>query len=197
MTQSRLILASQSLARQQMLEQAGVLFESIPAHMDEKVLKKQHQNKTPQELARILAAAKAEKISLDHPSAFVIGSDQILVCEGQIFTKAQDTDIARENLKKLRGKTHDLISAVTIFHQARAIWSHVDTAHMTMKNFSDNFLEFYLDRAGSILTSCVGCYALEQGGVRLFQQIDGDFFTILGMPLLPLLQALEDHQVIS
>jgi septum formation protein len=180
-----------------MLEQAGVLFESIPAHVDEYALKEQYKNKTPQELASVLAAAKAEKISLDHPSAFVIGSDQILVCEGQIFTKAQDTDIARENLKKLRGKTHDLISAVTIFHEARAIWSHVDTAHMTMKNFSDDFLESYLSRTGSPLTSCVGCYALEQGGVRLFQHVHGDFFTILGMPLLPLLQALEDHQVIT
>lgn len=197
MTQYQLILGSQSQARQQMLEQAGVSFDCIPAHVDEQALKEQYQHKTPQELAHILATAKAEKISRDHPSAFVIGSDQILVCEGQIFTKAQDTHMAQENLKKLRGKTHDLISAVTIFREMRAIWSHVDTAHMTMKNFSDDFLESYLSRTGSLLTSCVGCYALEQGGVRLFQHIDGDFFTILGMPLLPLLQALEDYQVIS
>lgn len=190
-----LILASKSSARQNMLRAAGLEFEIRPAEIDESVA--QSSNAPPSEVAQELARAKALHVAAGHPDALVIGSDQILECEGQILTKAANKDEAREKLKTLRGKTHSLISAVTLAKNDEILWQQTGNAFLTMHNFNDDFLESYIERAGEALTRSVGAYELESTGVQLFETIKGDYFTILGMPLLPLLTYLRTQQGIG
>jgi septum formation protein len=185
---SRLILASKSMARQDMLKRAGYDFDVIPADIDERAVS---HDRPPEQLAQTLAQAKALDVSRRHPAAMVIGSDQILVFENNVLHKAENASSARKKLQKLRGKKHTLISAVALATEGKIVFSWADTAHLSMKNFNDDVLEKYLSSAGDILTSCVGCYALEGLGIHLFEKIEGDYFTILGMPLLPLINALE------
>ena len=194
-----LILASQSVARKNMLDAAKVKYTAIPADLDEDSITDEavKGGKTPAQIASILASEKAKHIAKDHADALVIGSDQILECEGSMLTKASDENEAREKLKSLRGKTHHLISAVCVARGSQSLWQETQTANLTMHNFDDAFLDKYIVDAGIALTRSVGAYELESLGVNLFEKIEGDYFTILGMPLLPLLSYLRDEQGIS
>lgn len=190
----KIVLASGSPARRQMLAAAGVPFEVEPARIDEAALKEQFVRHTtcapPFDLAQFLADEKALDVSARHPGAFVIGSDQVLSLGERLFSKASDRAGARATLTAMRGRTHQLHSAASIARDGRIVWSEVQTVSLTMRAFSDAFLDGYLDQAGDALLWCVGCYELEGRGVQLFENIEGDYFTVLGMPLLPLLGAL-------
>lgn len=191
-----LILASGSRARKEMLTGAGLNFTTQPADIDETSIIKKFltAGASPKDIARELAKQKALHVSREKGGALVIGSDQILEHGGQIFEKVQDKAAAREKLKTLRGKTHRLISAVSIVQNSNIIWHAVDEARLTMHDFDDAFLDSYLDSAEDDITSCVGGYALEKSGAWLFSDIKGDYFTILGMPLLPLLLYLKEER---
>ena len=192
---SALILASKSKARIEMLSRAGLHFDISPANIDESAVKKSHAGAAPDVLAAELAFQKARHVSEQKKESTVIGSDSILTVGNQVLSKAADKNDAREKLMSLRGKTHRITSAVSVCRGGAEIWSHVEYADLTMKSFTDDFLERYVDRAGDVLTSCVGAYAIEEYGIRLFDKIQGDYFTILGMPLLPLLNFLEAEGV--
>ena len=191
-----LILASQSVARKNMLDAAGVSYTALPADLDEDSITKNETKKgeAPQSIALTLATAKASAIAKENPDALVIGSDQILECDGKMLSKAANENQAREKLKSLRGKTHHLISAVCVAKGDSILWQAVQTANLTMHDFDDAFLDDYIKKAGIALTRSVGAYELESLGVNLFEKIEGDYFTILGMPLLPLLTYLRDEQ---
>ena len=191
----RLILASQSITRQNMLRNAGLDFEIHPADIDEATHK--NSDKTPAEIAKILASKKALAVSQKFPGALVIGSDQILECEDSLLTKAKDENEAREKLKNLRGKTHHLFSAATVAKNNEILWQDVQKASLTMHNFSDEFLDAYIKTCGEALTKSVGAYAIEGAGINLFENIEGDHFTILGMPLLSVLTYLREEQGIG
>jgi len=190
----KIILASGSSARRAMLAAAGVAFDVEPAQIDERVLTDQFVRHTtsapPFDLAQFLADEKALDVSGRRAGFLVIGSDQVLSQGERLFSKAKDRAGARETLLALRGKTHQLHSAVSIVRDGKILWSDVQTVSLTMRAFSDAFLDSYLDSAGQAVLSSVGCYELEGRGVQLFETIEGDYFTVLGMPLLPLLGAL-------
>jgi septum formation protein len=190
----RLILASRSKSRASMLKNVGLPFEAIPAQIDEAEFLKQMKESgyAPKDVAINLAEQKALSISKERAHNIVIGSDQILVFENEIITKVESRQQAIDKLKKLRGKTHTLISAVCLAKDGEVVWDAYDAAHLTMHDFDDQFLKEYVESAGSALTDCVGCYALEEHGAWLFSKVEGDFFTILGMPLLPLMGFLKD-----
>ena len=195
-----LILASGSAIRAHMLAKAGVDFVIVPAAIDEAAVKaKILQNATQIPLAGLataLAENKALNVSLRSLSALVIGSDQILAIDDNVLTKATSRDEAKQALLSLRGQTHQLHSGVVLAWDGEVVWRHVETAKLTMRTFSDAWLENYLDRAGDALTNAVGCYHLEGIGLQLFETVEGDYFTILGMPLLPLLGELRRREVI-
>lgn len=193
-----LVLASKSAARSQVLTGAGVVFETAGAGVDEAAVKAGllAERATPREVADALAELKAVKVSRNRPGALVIGADQTLDLRGQLFDKAETVAEARERLKLLRGKTHKLHSAVVIARDGQAIWRDVPAARLTMRDFSDAFLEDYLARKGEQILSSVGCYQLEDEGVQLFSRIDGDYFTILGLPLMGLLDFLRLNGVL-
>ena len=190
----RIILASRSKARNAMLRRVGVPFETIPASINEsEILNQMIQNAVPHEdIAMRLAEEKASKISKEYPDNTVVGSDQILVFEDKIFQKAEKKDEARQKLKALRGKKHTLISTVCLAKKGETIWEARSVAHMTMRNFDDAFLDDYIESAGDVLMDCVGCYALEESGAWLFDKVEGDIFTIMGMPLIPLLGFMKE-----
>lgn len=198
----QLILASGSAARQAMLTAAGVTFDVVPADIDEESIIKEMIANDPQvssgDIASSLAGAKAASIAKRYPDAFVIGSDQVLMDEARrIFFKADTRERARDVLRWLRGTTHTLTSAVALAESASVIWQTSQMARLTMRNFSDEFLDGYMARAGDCLTKSVGAYAFEGLGGQLFDRVEGDHFTILGMPLLPLLQALRERGVLD
>ncbi len=147
--------------------------------------------------AATLAEAKALVVSQRHPGAFVVGADQILECDGEWFDKAVDYDDAVKTLKALRNRTHRLISAVVVVLDGVQVWQDVETASLTMRPFTDRFLRSYMDEIGSDILETVGAYRLEGVGVQLFSRIDGSFFTILGLPLLPLLEFLRREGVVA
>lgn len=193
----KLILASASRARQSMLAQAGLSFEIHPADIDETAILRELKGAEPADKAHILAEKKAAYVSQQFPGALVIGSDQILEIGGDILSKASDKNAAREKLKRLRGKTHHLISAVAVCRDEKILWHHTAQARLTMHDFSDEFLENYMAAAGEGLTRAVGAYELEGAGSWLFSSIEGDYFTILGMPLLPFLNYLRENHGFS
>ncbi|MBN9604583.1 MAG: septum formation protein Maf [Afipia felis] len=184
---SRLILASQSAARQALLRGAKVQFEARPADLDERGIEQTSRLSDAAAVAALLAKEKALHVSRAHPNAYVIGADQTLALGTKIFAKADDRAQAREQLKSLCGRTHELHSAVAIVKGGEILFESISTAHMTMRPLSDVQLEAYLDLAGEAVTASVGGYQLEGAGVHLFEKIEGDYFTILGLPLLPLL----------
>lgn len=190
----RIILASRSKARNAMLRNAGIPFETIPASIKEDEILSQmvDMGANHADIAMRLSEEKASRISNEYPDNTVIGSDQVLIFDDKIFQKAEKKDDARQKLKLLRGKTHTLISAVCIAKKGDVIWEARSEATLTMRNFDDTFLEDYLESAGEVLTSCVGCYALEKSGAWLFEKVEGDIFTIMGMPLLPLLGFMKE-----
>lgn len=193
-----LILASASPSRAAMLRSAGLDFSVQPARVDESEIKLalQTEGAPPSEAATALAELKAQRVSPSAGSDFVIGADQMLVCEGRWYDKPDSMQVARAQLQALRGKTHELVSAVVLARGGGIIWRHVDVARLTMRNFSDDFLDAYLAQAGEAVLSSVGAYQLEGLGVQLFSRIQGDFFTILGLPLLPLLDILRENRVL-
>ncbi len=188
-----IILASGSTARQDMLARAGVAFGVRPARVDETAIKAAllAEGLAPFDIADALAEAKAMQVSNRNADAVVIGSDQVLELDGVIFDKPRDMDQARRHLEALRGKRHRLLSAAVIAINGRPVWRKVGVARLEMKPVSDSFLDNYLARIGEDVLTTVGCYKLEDIGVRLFSAIEGDWFTILGMPLIDVLNYLE------
>jgi septum formation protein len=186
-----LILASRSLARRTMLSAAGIPIEIVHAQIDERAIERTLAGKRdPDELALLLSWEKASAVSFKMPSRLVIGADQTLAMGSVRFNKPASRDEAREQLQRLRGQSHTLHSAITLVQDGSVLFKVVDIARLRMRDFSDEFLEEYLEAAGPSVTESVGGYQLEKLGVHLFERVDGDYFTILGMPLLPLLAFL-------
>jgi len=188
------ILASKSAARRAVLDGAGVPYEALVAGVDEEAVKASllAEGAGPRDIADALAELKAIRVSRGRPE-FVIGSDQTLDLDGELYDKAESVEAARERLKLLRGKTHKLHSAVVVAKEGTPIWREVVTASLTMRDFSDGFLEDYLASEGPHALGSVGCYRLEGLGAQLFSKIEGDYFAILGLPLMGLLDLLRRH----
>lgn len=189
-----IILASKSAARRAVLDGAGVPYEALVAGVDEEAIKAAMlaDGSGPKDIAEALAETKALRVSQKR-GGFVIGADQTLEFEGGLYDKVETLDAARERLKLLRGKPHRLHSAVVVAKDGAAIWREVDTATLVMRDVSDAFLEDYLVREGEAALGSVGVYRLEGLGAQLFSRIDGDYFAILGLPLLGLLDLLRRH----
>ena len=195
---TRLILASQSRARREMLAAAGLAFELAPSGVDEIAARAaMPAGLAAIDVARGLAQGKAEAVSRQYPNAVVVGADQVLALGDEIFEKPPDLAAARHALLRLRGRIHQLHSAVVIAEGGRADWVHADTASLLVRPFTDAFLDGYLAAAGERLLGAVGAYELEGRGVQLFDRIEGDYFTILGMPLIALLGALRERGAVA
>lgn len=187
---SALILASTSAVRARLLREAGLDFSVVPSQVDEEIVKKSKPCSGTGTLALSLAKAKAKAVATRYSDVHVIGADQILECDGRRFDKPVDLAAARAQLLVLKGKTHGLVTACTVFQGEACLFEHVSTPKLTMRAFSEAFLDDYLAKMGDSVTSSVGAYQLERMGAQLFEAIDGDYFTILGLPLLPLLSFL-------
>jgi len=200
MTQrDRLVLASRSQARQALLGKAGLVFEALPAAVDESAVKAsmRAEGASPGQAASALAHLKAQRISAKAPDALVIGADQILVCDERWYDKPADVAEAVSQLRALRGRSHLLATAVVVVRNGARLWSHVESSRLTMRNFTEDALADHLAAMGEAITSTVGGYMLEGVGIRLFARIEGDYFSILGLPLLPLLGFLRQHGAIG
>lgn len=197
----RLVLASASKARAALLKAAGVTAHQRPAKINEAVVRadmeKDPAKLPPPDVALELARVKALVISVRTRRASVIGADQVLEFQGEILSKPADMAEAREQLMRLRGKSHFLHSAVCVARDGRVIWQHVDSAKLTMRTFSPKFVDTYLATAGKAALSSVGAYQVEGPGLQLFSNISGDYFTVLGMPMLPLLDYLRRAGILS
>lgn len=196
---SAVVLASGSLTRQRLLRAAGVAFDVDVARIDEAaVIESLTAEKAPaRDVADLLAELKAVKVSSRHPQAFVIGADQVLSIGAELFQKPGSLAGAREQLRRLRGRAHALSSAVSVARDGSVIWRIVQEARLTMRDFSDTFLEAYLADASEEILGSVGAYHVEGLGIQLFSGIDGDTFTILGLPLVPLLDFLRLHGMLK
>jgi septum formation protein len=192
-----LILASQSAARKTLLYNAGIAFEALPADIDEREIQNASGLTSPGEIASLLAERKAAFISLRHPGRYVIGADQTLARGSRLFSKPAGRAEAAEQLRALAGQTHELHSAIAVACDGATLFSDISVAHMTMRALDDAAINAYLDAAGDVVTSSVGAYQLEGIGVHLFELIEGDHFTILGLPLLPLLKFLRSDGMIA
>jgi septum formation protein len=204
---ARLILASQSAARQMLLRNAGLAFDAIPAEIDERALQAQSGHRRPGDIAAHLACAKARHVSAQHPDRYVIGADQTLALranpngtdadDDRLFNKPDGRDGAAAQLQALQGRTHELHSAICVAKGDAEVFAHLAVARMTMRPLDAHQIAAYLDAAGDAVTRSVGAYQLEGLGVHLFDHIDGDHFTILGLPLLPLLAFLRSEGVLQ
>ena len=196
----QIILASTSRARREVLAAAGVPFTVEAADVDEPAIRRKLLAGVapvrPQQIAEALARAKAEDVSRRHRDALVIGGDQVLALGTELLSKAKDEAAARATLMKLKGRMHELHSSVALAADGKVLWAHTGTARLKMRAFSDAFLDEYLTRAGDRIGQSVGAYELEGLGVQLFETIEGDYFTILGLPLLPLLAELRAQGMI-
>jgi len=200
LTQNRkIILASKSPSRALILKGAGVKFEIVSEAIDEDKTKRKGLEKgwTPTEVGQILARQKASPVSEKHPGMYVLGADQILECDGEMFDKPENMAAARETLLRLCGKTHTLISCAAIYLGGAPVFEAVEEAHLTMRDFSKDFLDEYLHEAGEKILTSVGAYQLEAEGARLFDRIEGEFFTILGLPLVPILGFLHSEGILK
>ncbi|MCV2876009.1 Maf family protein [Rhodobacteraceae bacterium XHP0102] len=188
----KIILASQSQTRQTLLRNASVSFEAVNARIDEEALKQSLRaaNLAPRDMVDQLAEAKAAKIARKFPEAVVLGCDQILEFEGHISSKPQNRDQARDQLIRLRGGSHKLLSAVVIYDECEPIWRHVGVVRLHMATFTDTYLDDYLSRNWPAIQSSVGGYMLESEGIRLFSRIEGSYFDVLGFPLIEVLNYL-------
>jgi septum formation protein len=185
-----LVLASRSAVRLALLQAAEIPCEVVPADIDERALERDAGAVAPAKLAALLADAKARTVARGRPGRLVLGADQTLACGERVFSKPPDRSGARAQLSALRGRAHELHAAMALWCGGDCVFAHVATARLTMRTFSDAFLEDYLDEAGGKALESVGGYQLEGLGVHLFERIEGDYFTILGLPLLPLLAFL-------
>jgi len=192
-----LILASQSRARQMLLANAGIAFEAIPADIDERELQKNSGLSAPGEIAKLLAREKALWVSQRHPGRIVVGADQTLALGDRLFSKPAGRAAAAEQLRLLAGSRHELHAAFAVARDGQIMSAVVDVAGMTMRALSGAEIEAYLDQAGDAVTTSVGAYQLEGLGVHLFERIEGDHFTILGLPLLPLLGFLRSERLVG
>lgn len=193
-----LILASSSETRAALFRAAGVPVEIVPARIDEAAIRSslEEEGAKPRDVADALAEFKARKIAERRPDALVIGCDQVLECDGEIFSKPETPDAARAQLAHLRGRRHRLISAAVIYEAAAPVWRHAGEVRLTMRDFSDDWLHGYVARNWDSVRHSVGAYKLEEEGVRLFARIEGDYFSVLGLPLLEILNYLAARKVI-
>lgn len=193
-----IVLASASPARAAMLAAAGVEAEAMPARIDEAAVRAAMRatGAGPRDLADKLAELKALHISARRPGCLVLGADQVLVHDGQVFDKAASRAQARAHLLALCGRTHQLLSAAVVVLDGEPVWRHVGAARLTMRPFSETFLDAYLERVGDLALASVGCYHLEGPGAQLFTRVEGDYFTVLGLPLLELLGFLRARGVL-
>jgi len=185
-----IILASTSPIRRRLLENAGMPFVAKKPSVDEEEVKRSAPGLAREALAQHLASAKCLSVSARHPQDLVIGADQVLSFSGKTFDKPASLEEARSHLLEFRGKAHTLISAICCARDGAVLWQYTDRAELTMRYFSNRFLDDYLASTGPDITASVGGYKLEGLGLQLFEHIDGDYFTVLGLPLLPLLEFL-------
>ena len=192
-----LILASASKSRSQMLLNAGVDFSVQVSNVDETLIKERFGLKLAENIALKLAVLKAQKVSKLNTDTLVIGADQVLECGGTLYNKPLNRTDAVSNLKALRGKTHRLISAVCVVQNNKILWDLTDSVNLTMRELSDEFIQSYLNQVGTDIFLSVGGYRLEDLGAQLFTRVEGDFFTVLGLPLLPLLEFLRSKHILN
>ncbi|NOJ49612.1 Maf family protein [Bradyrhizobium archetypum] len=195
--QHALILASQSRARQLLLANAGIQIEAIPADIDERAVQNNSGLSAPGEIAELLAREKATFVSARHPGRYVVGADQTLALGSKLFSKPSGHAQAAKQLRLLAGNSHQLHSAVAVARDGKIMFADVSIATMTMRGLGDSEIEAYLDQAGEAVTTSVGAYQFEGLGAHLFERIDGDHFTILGLPLLPLLAFLRGEGLLN
>ncbi len=188
-----LVLASRSAARRTLLETAGVPVEVRPADIDERSLETGVPSEAPAAVAALLARQKALAVAGLHPARLVLGADQVLALDGKLFSKPADRAAARAQLRALSARAHELHAAIAFVRDATVVFEHVGTARLTMRSFSDRFLDAYLEAAGSAATDSVGAYQIEGLGIQLFERVEGDYFTVLGLPLLTALDFLRRH----
>jgi septum formation protein len=198
-THKSLVIATASRSRRQLLENAGVTFEALATNVDEDAIKATALAKglSVEATALALAEAKARAAQKMHPNSLIIGADQMLALGSERFDKPTSMSATRSQLQTFRGKRHTLHSAVVLLGSEGKIWSHVEPAHIDMRDFSDTFLDGYLAEVGEDAMRSVGGYFMEGIGVQLFDRVDGDFFTVLGLPLTPLLGALREAGVLD
>lgn len=192
-----LILASQSSARKVLLANAGLEFETVTADIDERGIQAASKLSNPREIGLLLAREKAQAVSANRPGSHVIGADQTLALENRLFNKPFGRTQALAQLRDLAGHSHELNSAVAVAHDGKIVFEDVSVARMTMRQMTEAELSTYLDAAGDAVTASVGAYQLEGVGIHLFERIEGDHFTILGLPLLPLLAFLRRERLIA
>ncbi|MGX4768362.1 Maf family nucleotide pyrophosphatase [Bradyrhizobium guangdongense] len=194
---SPLILASQSSARKMLLRNAGLEFEAVTADIDERGIQAASGLSNPREIGLLLAREKAKAVSANRPGSYVIGADQTLALGDRLFNKPAGRAVALAQLRDLAGRTHELNSAVALAHDGKIVFEDVSIASMTMRQMSEAELSAYLDAAGDAVATSVGAYQLEGLGIHLFERIEGDHFTILGLPLLPLLAFLRRERLVA
>lgn len=192
-----LILASQSSARKMLLTNAGLEFKAVTADIDERGIQAASNLSNPREIGLLLAREKAKAVSVNHPGSYVIGADQTLALGSRLFNKPAGRAEALAQLRDLAGNSHELNSAVAVAHDGKIVFEDVSVARMTMRQMTESELSAYLDAAGAAVTTSVGAYQLEGLGIHLFERIEGDHFTILGLPLLPLLAFLRNEHLIA
>jgi len=198
MNEPGLVLASGSASRRAMLEAAGVPFEVLPAHVDEEAVKDAMEGAPPRDLADRLAELKAVQVSGQLPGTLVLGSDSLVVLAGgRLLSKPANRDAAAEHLRAMSGAVHDLWSAAVIAKNGRPIWRHVERARLHVRRLSEPFLAHYLNAEWPAIAGCVGCFRIEGAGIQLFERVEGSHFTILGMPLLPVLGYLRTRGVLE
>jgi septum formation protein len=188
-----LVLASKSSVRRALLTAAGVSIEVCPADLDERATEASSTSQQPDAIAALLAREKARLVERRHAGRLVLGADQVLVLDGQRLTKPADRAVAREQLQALSGRSHELHSAVAFAQNGNVLFESVRVARLTMRRFSEHFLERYLAAAGDAATRSVGAYQIESLGIQLFERVDGDYFTVLGLPLFDVLAFLRRH----
>jgi len=192
------VLASASAARAALLRSAGIPMTVDEAGIDEAEIKASLRaiGADATATAETLAELKAQRVSRRHGGRWIVGADQVLNCDGELFDKPAGVADARAQLLTLRGRRHELVSAVVLVRDGERLWHHIGRAALTMRNFSETFLDGYLGTVGDATLSSVGAYQLEGPGAQLFSKIEGDYFTILGLPLLPLMDILREHRVL-
>lgn len=192
-----LIIASQSAVRRNLLSNAGIAVETVPADIDERAIQQSSGLKDPGKVADLLAGEKAKFVSAKYPGRYVIGADQTLALGERLFSKPANRTEAASQIGVLAGQTHELHSGVSVTKDGVSLFSHVGVARMTMRHLTESEIAAYIDEAGDAVTASVGAYQLERTGVHLFERIEGDHFTILGLPLLPLLGFLRSRSLLA